>query len=199
MTSISSSAHIKVFALAVLFTAFYSSSPAQTDFGWKTYKNNNYQFTFEYPAKGWTLYEGEDRNGVAIYASDSGEFHQRPQLGAGGHIGQSSHVDEKRPQTLEEDFQSQLKTMSDYGHAKELQVLSRKSRELQGLKGIESTVQYKDPPTGDIWIYRSVLLHTSNNRLTYDLMLTCSPKDMHTLMPLFEKMIRTFRILGPPY
>ena len=127
----------------------------------------------------------------------AGRFRLRPEIGVGGSVGQPSEVDEKRIRNLEEDFQSELSTLNQYGNARNLSVMSKVNRKVQGLAAIESTFSFEDSRTGRIWFYKEILVHAVDDSTAYHLSLRCSTDDAATLVPLFDAVCRTFRILGP--
>ena len=165
---------------------------------WKTYRNANYNFSLSYPATTWSKYEGVDRNGARLTPRDRSKFHLQPEIGAGGAVGQPSDPDESRSRNLEEDFQSGLEALKEYGHARNLAVLSNVRTTIQGLPAIASTIRYEDSANGSIWLYKEILIHAESGSPTYHLGLRCSPDDTGILVPLFDRIVKTFRILGPP-
>jgi hypothetical protein len=177
----------------ILAITLAAQSPEAETSAWKTYHNVNYNFEVKYPA-GWSIYEGFTKNGVTISPGEDGEFRLRPQIGAGGSVGQPSEADEKRIQNLEEDFQSRLNAVKQNGYARNLTVVSKTNEDVQGLPAIESTVSYEDS-TGQTWLYRQILIHSDDDETTYHLSLRYSADDAVTLVPLFDAMCRTLRIL----
>ena len=165
---------------------------------WKVYRNANYNFSLRYPATDWSKYEGFDRNGVRLASRDTSKFHLRPEIGAGGAVGQPSDADESRSRSLNEDFQAGLEALKEYGHARNLVVLNKVRTTIQGLPAIVSTIRYQDSSNGSIWLYKEILAHAEHDSPTYHLELLCSPDDAGILIPLFDEIAKTFRILGPP-
>jgi len=171
-------------------------SPARIYPGWLTYLNRNYNFTLQYPME-WETREGLNMSGVNLRPRDAGKFRLPPEMGAGGAVGQPNGKDENRPRTLEEHFQSRLDALKEYGHATDVIVLSKKSVEYQCLPAIVSTLRYRDARNGDTWFDKEILIHTPDDGLSYSLSLHSALQDRRTLVPLFDKMARSFRILGP--
>jgi hypothetical protein len=163
---------------------------------WTTYRNANYSFSLSYPARGWRLYEGEDGNGMNLTPLEKSRFRLTPEMGAGGAVGQPSDADEHRCRTLEEDFEFGLDAIRHYDRAQNLILLSKKRARVQGLPAIVRSIRYEDA-LGEVWFDKDVLIHTRNDWVTYHLGLRCSPADLPALMPIFNKLVRTFRILGP--
>ena len=175
-----------------------SQSPYVKNRRWRTYRNANYNFSLRYPAHGWSKYEGFDQNGVSLRPLDKSRFHLPPEIGVGGAVGQPSDADETRSRNLEEDFQFGLDALKEYGHARNLVVLSKASTTIQGRRAIVSTTRYEHSSTGYIWFHKEILIHTEDDSPTYHLELYCSPDDAPVLVPLFDNISKTFRILGPP-
>lgn len=165
---------------------------------WKTYRNAHYNFALRYPADKWSEYEGFDRNGVDLTPRDKSKFQLPPEIGAGGAVGQPSDADEARSRNLEEDFQFRLDVLKEYGHTRNLVVLSKVPTRVQGLSAIVSTIRYEDSSNGQVWLEKDILVHAEDDSPTYHLGLRCSPDDAPVLLPLFDKISNTFRILGPP-
>jgi hypothetical protein len=184
--------NLSAFLLAL---ALGAQSPPVKNPGWKTYKNANYNFSLTYPTR-WSSYEGVDRNGVLLTPHDIRQFHLRPEIGVGGSVGQPSDADEARSRTIEEDFQFGLASLKEYGHARNLVVVSKVTTKMQGLLAVESTIRYEDGSNGTNWFDKQILIH-SDDSTTYHLGLHCSPDDASVLLPLFDRICRSFRILGP--
>ncbi len=170
---------------------------AKKELRWKTYFNERFNFSVDYPP-GWSLQEGGNRAGMDLKPMDKAKFHLIPEMGAGGAIGQPSKVDERCCQTLEEQFEENLAALREYGHGRNIIVVSKKNVEVQGLPAIDSSIRYEDSSTGGAWFDRTILIHARDNGLSYNVELRCSPPDVEALMPLFDRMRKSFRILGPP-
>src|SRR5579871_2374441 len=183
-----------VFVLAVSTPIIVSpQSTGQNEAQWKTYRNPNYNFSFRYPVKEWTTYEGFDRNGVDLTPRGKNKFHLPPEIGAGGAVGQPSDADERRKQTLDEDFQFRLDVLKEYGHARDLIILSKQVTEIQGLPAIVSTVRYENSLNGQIWFSKDILIHSKDDSANYDIGLYCSFDDAPVLTILFDRIAQTFR------
>ncbi|HEV2349796.1 MAG TPA: hypothetical protein VG028_08135 [Terriglobia bacterium] len=163
---------------------------------WTTYRNGNYSFSLRFPAQDWTLYVGEDGNGMRLTPKDATLFRLPPEIGAGGAVGQPNGKG-KCCETLEEDFQSILEAMRQGPDpAQNLVVLSKKRTGPLGLPAIVSSVRYRNA-SGGVWLDNEILIHTRDDGTAYHLGLRCSPDDLPVLMPLFNKIVATFRIPGP--
>ncbi len=192
-----------VYSLALLLSLGVSASlpgrsPSVEISGWKTYRNTNYNFSLSYPSGGWSKDEGVDRNGVRLALRDKRQFHLRPEIEAGGAVGQPSDADETRSRNIEEDFQVGLDGLENYSNARNLSVLSKVSTKVQGLPAIVSTIRFEDSSNGHVWFNKEILIHGVGDSPTYHLTLHCSPDDASVLVPLFDKICKTFRILGSP-
>ena len=174
-----------------------SESGTQAHRNRKVYRNDNYNFSFQYPAGDWLVREGSNMSGASLTPREKSKFRQSPEIGVGGAVGQPSDADPNRVQILEEDMQSRLAAMKEYGHARNLVVLSKKSMRIQGLPALMSTDKYQDSATGLLWFDKQILVHTSEDSTSYHLDLHCSPGDAAILLPIFDRIVLSFRILGP--
>lgn len=161
-------------------------------------ENSHYNFLLRYPADQWSHYEPIDGNGVVLALRDQSRFHLPPQIRVGGGVGQPSDADESRNETLEEDFQAGLNSLNEYGHAKNVTVLSKTAAKVEGRSAIASTIRYEDSATHTVWFHKEVLIHSNGDSPRYFLELRCAPEDVPALVPLFDRVFKTFRILGPP-
>jgi hypothetical protein len=191
------------YSLALLLSLGVSGSlrgqsPSIENSGWRTYRNTNYNFLLRYPSGAWSKNEGVDRNGVRLAARDKRQFHLRPEIEAGGAVGQPSDSDETRNRNIEEDFQVGLDGLKRYSDARNLSVLSKLTTRIHGLPAIVSTIRYEDSSNGQIWFNKEILIHGGGDSPTYQLTLRCSSDDVSVLVPLFDRICKTFRILGPP-
>jgi hypothetical protein len=88
--------------------------------------------------------------------------------------------------------------LKDHYHTRNLVVLSKEPTRVQGLSAIVSTIRYEDSSNGQIWFDKNILIHDEGNAPTYHLSLHCSPEDAAVLVPIFDRISKTFHILGPP-
>ena len=137
-------------------------------------------------------------SGLNLKPVDETKYRFDPEMGAGGAIGQPRRVDGKCCQALEEDFAGGVGALKEYGHGRNVTILSKKNVEVQALPAIDSSIRYEDSLTGITWFQRRVLIHTRDQGLSYSVGMRCSPADVPALMPLFDRMLKSFRILGPP-
>lgn len=165
--------------------------------GWSTYRNLHYNFSFSYPADQWSLREGLDGNGVDLTPKDKSTFHGSPEIGAGGSAGQPSARDESRLQTLDESFQEYLDSMRAY-HGQNVVVVERHATKLSGLPAMISTVRFRNSPHGGAGLARDIFAHTQDDSFQYHFGVSCSLEDCQRILPLFGKILKTFRVLGPP-
>lgn len=117
------------------------SSQTGSENRWTLYRNSHYSFLLRYPADQWSHYEPIDGNGVVLAPRDQSRFHLPPQIRVGGGVGQPSDADEFRNETLEEDFQAGLNSLNEYGHAKNVTVLSKTAAKVEG----RSAIRQHDP------------------------------------------------------
>ena len=163
-----------------------------------TYRNKNYDFSFDYPAE-WVIYEGFDRNGVSLYPFPNTKTASRPIIGVGGSAGQPSENNDSHPQTLQEDFEFHLEAMKrGPAPAVDLRIVSNEPVSLQGLPAIVGTIEFKRGNPKENWVMKEILIHTRDDSVTYHLTLICHPEQVEVLVPLFDNVTKSFRILGPP-
>jgi len=126
-------------------------------------------------------------------------FRLPPAIGGGGGVGQPSAADEHRCRTLEEDFEFFLNAIRKRPspRTQDLAVLSKTRVAVQGLPAIQSTIRYRNS-FGEAWFDEEILIHTRDDGINYHLELHCSPDDLAVLLPLFDEVVATYRILGPP-
>jgi hypothetical protein len=165
----------------------------------KTYRNNNYNFCFDYPASAWKFQESLSGNGITLTPIREEKFRLVPSIGASCSVGQPSEKDESQLQTLDQDFQSRLEAMkTGPDAAADILVLSKQVATIQGLPAIISTDRFTKGSPGQTWFEKDILIHTQGDNFTYHLGLMCHPDDAAALLPVFDRVVKSFRILGPP-
>ena len=192
-----------VYSLALLLSLGVSASlpgrsPSVESSRWKTYRNTNYNFSLSYPSGGWSKDEGVNRNGVRLALRDKRQFIFGRRSKQVVRLGNLSDADETRNRNIEEDFQVGLDGLKNYSNARNLSVLSKVGTKVQGLPAIVSTIRFEDSSNGHVWFNKEILIHGEGDSPTYHLTLHCSPDDASVLVPLFDRICKTFRILGPP-
>jgi len=164
----------------------------------KGYRNANYNFLLKYPAN-WSSYQGFDGNGVSLYPPSKEKGPMRATVGVGGSVGQPSKSDESRPQTLEEDFESRLQALGvGPDPARKVAVTSKLHTTVKGLPAIVSTINFERSTPPSAWTTKEILIHTSDNAVTYHLSLMCHPDSFAVLVRAFDQIVSTFKISGPP-
>lgn len=175
--------------LAFIFAGGSATSSAAGRPKWKTYHNTRFNFSVKYLASKWSMYEGFNGSGIQLKPIDSKSFQEPPEMGVGGAVGQPSGDIDSPPQNLKQHFQSLLDAMTGEGHVRHLVVLSKENATIAGLPALVSTIQY-EPPSGIETVFTKVILiHAPDDATTYDLTLSCSPTDVSTLAPLFDRMV----------
>jgi hypothetical protein len=178
---------------------------------YETYKNKHYNFSFAYPSD-WRLKEGLDGNGLGLTPPQRDGLHflpppfPLPTIRAGGHMPQPNDIDDPSalgpapPQTLDEEFQYMLRAMEENSmYTRNVVLLTRKHTTLQGFPALIVTMRYVRSPN-DAPVFSKLILIRTTGRFsrTYDLGLTCHSDDVAVLLPVFERIASTFKILGPP-
>lgn len=160
---------------------------------YKTYRNDHYNFSAEYPAE-WHLTEALDGNAVAISPSPSG----RSRISIDGRkvMTKDAHV-----LSLDEDFDDSLQSMQRKhaapGHHPDHVVLVNKRRTtLVGLPAIVSRIEFEQD--GKHWIELGLMIHSKDGDIAYDISADCHPNELPDFQPIYDKLVQTFHILGPP-
>jgi len=90
--------------------------------GQTLYRNRNYGFTVIQP-KGWTRYEGFDRNGVEFSPRGSGP--NGPEIHVGWAVNQPSETTHGSSQTADEIVNAMPETLQEYAHAQDYRFSER--------------------------------------------------------------------------
>jgi hypothetical protein len=173
------------------------SPGGKTERGREIYHNWRFNFSLAYPSA-WRVQEGANRSGMTIRPPDASGFRLPPSLGAGGATGQPNHLNDRCCQTLDQQFENYLGALKEYQHAIDLKVLSKRYTQMAGLRAIDASIQFRDSASGDLWLERNVTAHTKDDGYSFNVGVRCSPTDVRALMPIFEELVESFRILGPP-
>ena len=160
---------------------------------YKNYQNDHYSFAFEYPVA-WSLSEALDGNGVSV----SPNSHDR------SHIAVSARkvmATEAHALSVEEDFDESLRSLgkkrSHPGHHPEnVKLVKKEAATFLGLPAIVSTVKFEKD--GQNWVEQGILVHSQDGNTAYDIGLDCHPEELPAFQLVYAKLVRTFRILGPP-
>jgi hypothetical protein len=178
--------------------------PAKKDGGneaWEQLRIPKYGICIEYPSDEWAVLGGTSGDGVSLVRK--GETTRWPALtgmGFGGwsvqtraHVPRPGKFAGGPPLTLEEDLKSLLKAGEEAYHAQGTRILSEKESYTEGLPTLTAVVEFKEGKTGTLLYYREVLMHTTDNRIAYHVDLTCRRESLPTLLPIFQRVVATFR------
>lgn len=119
-----------------------------------------------------------------------------PLLGAGGAIGRPNENTGKCCQTLDQELEERLAALKE--SRSNFRVTSKNYITVGGLLALDSTIQFKDLRTGTTLLERTVSIHTKGDEYSFSVGIRCFSTDVSAFMPIFEGMVRSFRILGPP-
>ena len=176
------------------FAQVRSESDTKTDTArYKKYQNEHYSFSFEYPAK-WLLSEALDGNGVSI-SPVAGE---RSRIAVSGSKVASI---ETHFLSLEEHFDASLRSLQKKRshpehHPQNVVLVKKEVTTVLGLPAIVSTIEFdKD---GQNWIEHGTLVHSQDGSTAYDIAIDCHPEELQTFQSVYDRVVQTFRILGPP-
>lgn len=161
----------------------------------REYHNERYDFSFQYPAQ-WEINEALNGGGVTI-APKQGPY--LPKIGVGGEVVQANGAGHSR--TLEEDFESHLASMRKWRphaeqHIRNILVQKKEAISFQGVEAIASTITYD---IGDqSWVDIGIFFHTQDDHYAFSIELHCESDKTAVFQPVYDKIVQTFRILGPP-
>lgn len=185
-----SAAFLTVVLLVVGLPAQSKPAPAPAS---RHYFNANYNFCVDYPAN-WQTSEPFDRNAVALIPpgvqGDPGT-----EITVGGRVDQPSQHDEARPETLDEIWASGVKALTEYGKATAVSVIEQKRLSLAGYPALATRYEYMK--NGQRWNGQQFLLLT-RSRAVFELTLSCHPDELSQLMPVFDAVVRSFKIQCDP-
>src|SRR6267154_2613887 len=108
----------------------------------KSYSNKNFDFCINVLSN-WSYGESFSRNGATLTPNDSRAFSLPPRITVGAHANQPSER-EHRPQTLDENIQSSVDSLREYGAALDIRILRKEEITLQQLPARVIAVQYRD-------------------------------------------------------
>jgi hypothetical protein len=171
-----------------LTLAGYAGEPAE----WTSYSNSRFAFCVGFPSD-WARSEPITQNGITLAPKTAKGFVFRPTIAVGAYRNQPSEQDASRPQTLEELFQTDLKSLRESQKAEQISVVDKQTITIQGLHALASSVRYRDPETGEEWLDRDLNVIDGQN-IVYFLELKCHPRDAGRLFPVYEKMLRSLRL-----
>jgi hypothetical protein len=157
----------------------------------KSYSNKNFDFCINVPSN-WSYGESLTRNGATLTPNDSRGFSVPPRITVGAHANQPSET-EHRPQTLDENIQSSIDSLREYGAATDIRILKKEEITLQQLPARVITIQYRDSQSGHEWFVKDVNLIDREN-IVYFAELKCSPKDAAVLEPIFDALAHGFHL-----
>ena len=158
---------------------------------WFSYHNRRFNFCIQFPPH-WYHDESFNGDGIHLVPSDEKAFRQPPVIRAYAGISQPSERDETRLQDLEEIHAVLLGALAEYWNAVDIVVLQKQYITVRGVRALDSTFQYKDSSSNKVWIERSISLIYAGD--VYSLDLKCSPDDATSLLPTFERFLRSLRL-----
>jgi hypothetical protein len=157
----------------------------------KSYSNKNFDFCIHFPAN-WSSSESYTRNGATLAPNDATAFSLSPRITVGAHMDQPSQTG-NGPQTLDENIQSSVDSLREYGSALDIQILKKDAITLQHLPAGSITLKYRDSHSGDEWFVKDVNLIDHKN-IVYFAELKCHPKDAVALESIFDALVQSLRL-----
>ncbi len=157
------------------------------------YFNANYNFCIDYP-NNWQTWEPFDRNAVALIQPNV-QGYPRTEITVGGRVNQPSEKDETRGETLQEIWDSGAKALAEYGKATNVSVIEQKRISLVGYPALATTYEYTK--NGQRWREQEVIFLTRSSTV-FELALTCHPGEVEKLTPVFDEVVRSFKIQCDP-
>jgi len=157
----------------------------------QTYFNRNYKFCVRVPAN-WSQGEPFTRNGAVLSPNDTKAFSAPPRITVGAYPDQPSET-EDRPQTLDENIQSVVNSLKQYGSAVDIRILKNDKETLQNLDAQTISLQYRESNTGQEWFTKDVNL-IDGHRIVYFVELKCHPKDAGALESIFDDVVKSLRL-----
>ncbi|HWZ55756.1 MAG TPA: hypothetical protein VNZ63_06770 [Verrucomicrobiae bacterium] len=157
----------------------------------KSYANKNFDFCIHFPAN-WTSSESYSRNGATLAPSNAKAFSLPPRISVGARVDQPSQTG-NGPQTLDENIQSSIDSLREYGSALDIQVLKKDAITIQRLPARAITLKYRDSHSEDEWFVKDVNLIDHQNTV-YFAELKCHPKDAIALESIFDALVQSLRL-----
>ena len=154
------------------------------------YVNQNYNFCIDYPS-GWRSVVPFDGNAVELLPPKAQAKGPRTQITVGGQANQPSEGDDTRRQSLEEYWNVQLRAMAEYDKATAIDVIGKKLVTLAGYPALETVFEYTIG--SERWHERQIALITQSDAV-FVLSLWCYPNDVQQLRPIYDSVVRSFRI-----
>lgn len=182
----------------VLITAMFAvglsaqSKPA-TGARSRHYFDANYNFCVDYPAN-WQTWEPFDRNAVALLPPGV-QGYPSTEITVGGRVNQPSETDETRGETLQEIWDSGVKSLAKYGKASSISVVEQKQTSLAGYPALATKYEYTEG--GQRWHVQEIVFIT-RSQAVFELALTCHPEEVQKLTPVFDAIVRSFKIQCDP-
>jgi len=157
----------------------------------KLYSNKNFDFCIHLSAD-WSSSESYTRNGVTLAPNNTTAFSLPPRITVGAHVDQPSQTGDG-PQTLDENIQSIVDSLREYGSALDIQILKKNAMTLQRLPARAITFKYRDSHAGDEWFVKDVNVIDQKN-IVYFAELKCHPKDAVALESIFDALVQGLRL-----
>jgi len=179
--------------MAMFAVGLSAQSKLATETASRHYFNPNYNFCIDYPGN-WGIWEPFDRNAVALIQSDV-QGYPRTEITVGGNVNQPSDKDETRGETLAENWDSGLKALAENGKVTNVAVIEQKRISLAGYPALATKYEYSE--NGQRWHVQEIMFLTRSSEV-FELTLTCHPEEVEKLTPVFEEVVRSFKIQCDP-
>jgi len=182
-----------VIASLFLGSGSLGQSATQVSSGHNRYENEHYRFSFEYP-KTWATSEALDGNAVSV--SPSGQSRSRIAVSGRKVMSTEAHT-----LSLEEDFEASLRAIQKKRphpehHPENVFVEKKETTTFAGLPAIVSTIRFDQD--GQAWVEQGLLFHSRDGETAYEISIHCHPDELSAFQPIYDKVVQTFRLIGPP-
>lgn len=182
----------KAAIITILLLAVAASAVGQS--GSRHYFNENYNFCIDYPSQ-WQHDEPFDGNAISLTPPGQKLPYPHPEITVGGRVNQPSEQDESRGETLEEMFESGLAAIKEYGKASAIEVTEKRWSTLAGYRALVSDIEYTND--NQRWHEHQILILTRSEAV-FEISATFYPSQTQQFMPIFHKIVRSFRIRCKP-
>jgi hypothetical protein len=162
---------------------------------YKEYHNDRFNFSFRYPEP-WLINEALNGGGVEIALKHGPDL---PRISVSGTVVQADKAGHVL--SLEEDFESGLASMRKWRpnanqHIENVVVAKKEVTKFQGLPAIAGSITYDMDGQG--WIQEGIMFHSQDDKYSFGIWASCQTESVRVFLPVYDEIVRTFRLRGPP-
>jgi hypothetical protein len=158
------------------------------------YFNQNYNFCIDYPSQ-WQEQVPFDGNAIELTPPEQKLRYPYPKITVGGRVNQPSEQNDTRGETLEEVFDSDLAAIQGWEKARAVKVVEKHWSKLVGYTAIVSDIEYT---IDDQRLHEHQILILTASEAVFEITSTCHPGQMQQFTPVFQGIVRSFRIRCNP-